>query len=762
MALAAANKGQSKEAVRFLQAAIAERSNDFELHNNLGNIYKSLGDYDAAKRSYGQAIALNNACFAALYNLGNVLAAKEEWQEAVAAYSRALELQPNFTDLNFNLALSLRQAGDFEAAIASLQRTLLLEPGHMEAYISLGNTLSDAGRLDEAINAYQLAIELKSDSPILFNNLGVALTAQGKYLAARDALKQALTLDSFFTQAKNNLAVVARQLGELGTAIQLLQEATVEDPRYAEAYRNLGQCFAAAGDYQKAIRTYEKALAVNPGYYEAIIELGICHAGAGNKTEAISAFDRAKVMNPASIIPLWGSCMASIPNFYDSEIEIEQSREDFSNKLLELEQRLRLDHQQSIVDAEYAVGTLQPFFLSYQNRDNRELRARYGKLICKIMQARYPQWSQVLDKIAAKDNEPIRLGIVSRHFSNHSDWRILIGGIFDGLDREQFQVHAYWTGGIKDDATETARKQAHVFVEGLGMEELCARIKQDNLHALLFTEIGMDPLALKIAALRLAPIQGVFWMCPETPGLPTIDYFLSSELMEPADGGRHYNEKLVRLPNLCSYYIPTKVEPDTTPIFKELRADSVRYLCVQSIFKYLPEYDSILIEIARRVPAAQFIFITKPPELARKLAARLRRRFKEHGLDSDAHILFLTTHSHAQFLGLLSKGHVYLDSTGYSGNLTTRDALEQDIPVVTMRGEMMRGRQSMAMLDLMELPELVADNARQYVDIACRLGLDENLRNSFSKRIAEKRYLLYRDSETIAGLQKFIKDLVYS
>ena len=42
--------------------------------------------------------------------------------------------------------------------------------------------------------------------------------------------------------------------------------------------------------------------------------------------------------------------------------------------------------------------------------------------------------------------------------------------------------------------------------------------------------------------------------------MPTLDYFLSSDLMEPPDAEQHYTEKLVRLPNLSIYYEPIKTD----------------------------------------------------------------------------------------------------------------------------------------------------------------------------------------------------------
>jgi len=50
---------------------------------------------------------------------------------------------------------------------------------------------------------------------------------------------------------------------------------------------------------------------------------------------------------------------------------------------------------------------------------------------------------------------------------------------------------------------------------------------------LLYSEIGMDGVAAQL--LRLAPVQCNNWGHPVTSGFPSLDYFLSSALMEPED-----------------------------------------------------------------------------------------------------------------------------------------------------------------------------------------------------------------------------------
>ena len=49
-----------------------------------------------------------------------------------------------------------------------------------------------------------------------------------------------------------------------------------------------------------------------------------------------------------------------------------------------------------LAEAANAVGLSQPFFLAYQGRVDRDLQARYGELICRLMAAAYPRWSAPL------------------------------------------------------------------------------------------------------------------------------------------------------------------------------------------------------------------------------------------------------------------------------------------------------------------------------------------------------------------------------
>src|SRR2546426_1161111 len=116
----------------------------------------------------------------------------------------------------------------------------------------------------------------------------------------------------------------------------------------------------------------------------------------------------------------------------------------------------------------------------------------------------------------------------------------------ENIDRSRLEIHGYYTGHQEDRATVAARRACKQFVEGLPFDALAKTIRSDSLHVLIFPEIGMDPVTTKLATLRLAPVQCNSWGHPITSGMPTMDYYLSSDLMEPADGQEHYTEELVR------------------------------------------------------------------------------------------------------------------------------------------------------------------------------------------------------------------------
>ena len=91
----------------------------------------------------------------------------------------------------------------------------------------------------------------------------------------------------------------------------------------------------------------------------------------------------------------------------------------------------------------------------------------------------------------------------------------------------------------------------------------------------------------------------------------------------------------------------------------------------------------------------------------------------------------------------MSRVDAVLDSLDFSGGITSLECLAQGLPIVTLPGACLRGRQTSAMLRRIGLDELVARDAEDYVAIALRLCRDSAWRRTLQERIATNAGVLF-------------------
>src|SRR5262249_36920410 len=136
---------------------------------------------------------------------------------------------------------------------------------------------------------------------------------------------------------------------------------------------------------------------------------------------------------------------------------------------------------------------------------------------------------------STRNSKRPRIGFVSGHFCSHTVWKLMLRGWTSQLNRRRFEVIGYYTGVVADTETRAAADHCDRFVRGpMSIDDWRRPVFADSLDALIYPEVGMDPASVSLAAQRLANVQCNSWGHPETSGFPTLDYFLSSDLMEPA------------------------------------------------------------------------------------------------------------------------------------------------------------------------------------------------------------------------------------
>lgn len=759
----------SKQAVEVMPDSVA-------LLNNLGTLLKTAGDLKSAQFYYGRAIEVDAKCFPAYFNLAAVIAAGGDYETAVRHYRRAAQLQPDYADVHYNLGIALRKLARYDEAIESLNRAVSKEPGHFQAICEIGTCYSDQNNLEQTIAQYRKAEKIQPNSAELHNNLGVALTTVGELFEAKKHFEKALKLNSSFVEAKNNLAALQLQTGDHNQAIEALTRLVRENPDDEAALRNYGQALNAIGDFERSAEMLKRTVTINAESYEGWLDLAVALTQIQCDKEAQDAFDNAARLKPAAIAPKWGLAMTRLQAFYETEEEVLESFSTYESEINQLADLIESDLPRYADETIQAMRFLTPFYLILHERNFKDVQKRLGVLASNVLAHHYGKDSFSTDCDASRASSEVgaaegngtalstgrvRVGIVSHHFSDHTVYKCITRGWAKEFDRSMFELTAYSTGGVRDSSTAEAQKLFDHYVEIADFEKMRTRILADKQDILLYPGLGLESHTYRLAAMKLAPVQCVSYGHPITIGLPTIDRYFVSEVLEPLDGERHYSETLARLPGLGSFFEPSGIKPRQSDLeAMGVRRDSRLFLCLQHLHKYLPQHDELLAKIAQRVPNAQFVFARKNSRLAPWLAQRLESAFERFGLKASDFVTFLPEISHDRYFGLCEIGHVFLDTPVNSGLMTTLEALEAGSVPVTMPGEFMRSRQTAQILGEIGLSELIADSPEQYVELAVRLASDDGWRKELKERAAQNISRIYRQKDGVRALEKALLKLL--
>ena len=536
-------------------------------------------------------------------------------------------------------AMALHRAGRLAEATAIYKSVLAVQPDDFNALHLLGLVAFQDKKYQEAIQLIERALKSDSSAYTAFNNLGLAYRAAGNVAESGRSFSRAVELNDQYVDARYNLARLFLETDDAAAAAAEFRRIVEQRPDYAEAHHDLGVTLHAVKDWDGAVESYQRALALkpefaeahchlattlqvlgktadalaayqhglmlNPNIAEAQVALGSMLQDQGFLEDALECFSTALALRPDYVEARWQYTMSQLALVYGSDDDQSDRRRAFAVALTELNTWF---DDRRIADGHEAVGSQQPFFLAYIEQNNRALLSQYGDLCARLMD--YWRESHGISVARPVKDERIRLGIVSGHVRDQSVWTAIVRGWCEHLDKREISLHIFYTGGAVDQETEFARTRSEFLTHGArSLHEWVDAIAEQRLDAIIFPEIGMDPVTVKLASLRLAPVQIAAWGHPETTGLPTMDYYLSAEAFEPEQAQDNYREKLVQLPNLGCAYRPLDVATmDLDLVQAGLDPDSPILICAGTPMKYAPWSDGVLARIAQQLGRCQFVF----------------------------------------------------------------------------------------------------------------------------------------------------------
>lgn len=674
-------------------------------------------------------------------------------QAARAHVESALRLHPGDALAHYALAELDEHAGRTADAIAGLERTIALQPAFANAHQRLGILYGERGEAERAAAAFARVVEIEPGNARAHNNLGNALRALGRDAEALAAFERAVALRPDYELAIANVAVMWRDAGDIPRAERLLRgalERRTGKPPLRAMVVMLAGLLRERGVLDEAEPLYQQAIAIAPAASSGEwFNLGRVFAERDETDRARDAYRKAHVLDRLDLRGAIASRLA-LPMIYASAADLAQARAGYARGLGDLD-----------AIAERLVAGLQPaqvldglrwtnFFLAYQGRDDRDLQASYAAVAARMIEHGAAAWRVPPIRGASRR---LRVGFASAFFHVGTAGRYFRSWLTD-LDRDRFEVHVYHLYPGLDDIASEIKARADRFVEFGGSRArpsvVAPVVRDDALDVLVYPELGMDHTSFALAALRLAPRQLAGWGHPVTSGHATIDAFVTCDDMEPADAREHYVEPLLRLPGIGTCYRQPALPAAVARGHFRLPDDRVLLLCPQSLFKVHPDNDDLYARVLAANPATTLVmFDGRHPRVTDRFMRRLAGVFERHGLAIRERTIVLPALPHEDYLRVNLACDAMLDTLHWSGGNTTLDALACGLPVVTLPGPFMRGRQSAAMLRAVGAEMLVAADREDYVRIASQLVDDAGSRHAIARTIRDGRGALFDRAEPV-------------
>ncbi len=671
---------------------------------------------------------------------------------AARALSNAILDDPQSSMHDRRTAMVLRSHAhedlrDLASAIADLRAALAIEARDARTHNALGILLADAGSDEEAAAAFRRATSLDPNYARAWNNLGNALRATGRLEESRDAFERAVAVQPDYPLAWSNLGTVQRDLGQLAAAEASLRRSLQLKTDHQPGLTVLAGLVRRQGRIDEAQALLTHAAAAAPRDTAILFQLAGVLAEKDELASARSVYRNIRRLDPASLRAAFGERLV-LPMVCGRADEPAQARKVYADGLAELAREVTL-----LASGRAFANVLDDlrwtnFLLAYQGEDDRSLQESYARIAGAAIETADGGWRAPIPP-RTQPSERIRVGFVSSFLHDGTVGRYFQSWIAD-LDRTVFEVWVFVTRTSRDPIVDAIAQRADRFVPLSGRDalpsRLAGRILAAKLDALIYPELGMDETTFALAGLRLAPFQATAWGHPVTTGHSTIDAFFTSDAMEPPDADSHYSERLVRLPGIGTRYVMPRARTNRSRVAFGLPDDAMLFLCPQSLFKIHPENDALFAQVFAAAPSARLVaFEGRHAALTEKFRRRLGGTFETMGLRLDQYLIMVPQCGHDDYLRLNSLCDAMLDTLRWSGGNASLDALSSGLPIVTLPGRFMRGRQSAGMLSLLGIDELIARDGDDYVRIAARLASDGTWRGAMRTRITERMPVLFDD-----------------
>ncbi|MCG8509905.1 MAG: tetratricopeptide repeat protein [Rhodospirillales bacterium] len=599
---------------------------------------------------------------------------------------RILDADPRHADAHNLLSIIALEARNGGVALKHLKAAVRAAPDRADLHNNLGNALTLLERNEEAAQAFAKAGQLKPGLSEAHYNHGQALRRLKRHEESEVALRRALDLTPDDAMALNALGMVLKALSRPEEALQAFRGAAEARPGHVGAWLNLANLLILMVRDDEAINAYERVLAMEP-----------------ENPEALTYIYR----------PLQSACTW--------------------DRLAELDGPLDRSTDRAIAAG---LASIEEPFLNVSRHADPARNLSVARSWAQAM-VRGAGGENLLGRHRAIDDGTITVGYMSTDFRDHPVAH-LVGDLLSRHSRPEFRIVAI-SAGTNDDSFYRRRieKECDRFIDIRGMDdsEAARQIADQGIDILVDLTGHTRGTRLAVCARRPAPIQVTWLGYPGTTGADFMDYIIADPTVLPEDHAKLCTEKVVYMPG--SYQVNGLQTVDRTVPSRAacgLPEDAFVFSSFCQTYKIDRPMFATWLDILSRVPDSVLWLLEGSP-IAED---NLRRESEKAGVAPDR-IVFAGKLPKDKHLARTSNADMGLDTRIYGGHTTTSDLLLAGVPVVSLLGDHFASRVGASVLRAAGLEQLIANDLKDYRDLAVGLAATPTLLNRLRRDLITNR-----------------------
>jgi protein O-GlcNAc transferase len=601
----------------------------------------------------------------------------------------ALALSPAEAGATNDLAASALRAGRAAEALVFLDRALAYDPSEARLLANKALALLDLGRATLSTVRRTLPA-----APSLVPILVAGSLMAGEEDAIRWAARAVAVSPDPYTLLRLARAATGADLDTLST--RSIRRSLALAPSSSDAWNQLGTTTYSTGKVEQAALLYRRATSPSD-HATAYANLALALHDIAELAEAARASRRAISLAP-------------------------DQAEGHTNRANVLQERCDL---RATTEARFRVLAIAPahraglsnllMTLAYAG-DREDARAR---LASRWWQRFKPLRSTSRRSIRRAKGRRLRVGYVSS-FTLASTRLLALAGVMRH-DPKMVEVVAY-VSRRRGTALPTQLGPAVSDVRDITdmNDEKAAEIVANDGVEVLVDLCGHTPgNRLGIFAHRPAPTQITWVESFFSTGLAEMDWFLTDPLHSPEENRSAFSERLLRMPHIRFCYAAPEKAPDVVEP-PSLRGQAVTFGCFNYPAKITDDVVAVWARVLKAVPRSRLRLKWWSFDDA-ETRERCVNRFARHGVGHDR-LEFAGASPHYAMLAEYGEIDIALDPFPFTGGVTTCEALWMGVPVVTLCGTTIIGRQTASILRVIGAGDLIAETTEEYCAKAAALA----------------------------------------